>query len=518
MNNYSRSDRFAQKQTPQVNNYPIRANLKEPRFVELSTLSNLCNQTVNHSAYFNASRENFLILFAGLSVEQITGLSDRQWVAFEGFLIKLHVDREDGYLIVRQGNNYGIAINLTRHSETRAPADIFDSLVTMFKREYLPFGDLRSPGNVAAHILDTIKVSLFLPPEPHRNRFVNSFRGPRFEASIFGNIPNVNDYDISSAYPSELAKCYPTTGLQWIDSTDPAHLKNAVYGAALCDVYIPRNLSRGPIAYRCLEETQFYPVGKLPQCWLNLPELQYLADRGFEVKILQASWGVPTRPRALPFEDVARLLFSMRAKYRREADYIKKVAVSLYGKLISSWNGQTGPGYNPIVASHITSSIRMRLQRMSDDGEIIGEYADGMATTSTYKQTKGLGGLRLVGRGNFVSITDQFHSSDWKAPAVPFIEAIPQSIGKIVTTDIEAITGPASIAHNLAPPSAIGTRTTHKVHLQVGPTARLCTAHFDAKDLLSDVIETKPISVSHIPAITMLRRYEVHGALSYDIA
>lgn len=517
-NHYTRPDRASKKTTPTVKRYPIKTRIKEPRHLELSSLSELLPLVIDHSVYVNATPSEFLSLFRILNHSQISALARREWVSVGDVSIKLHADREDGYIVARQGNRYGTIINLHRIAQNRPTGEILPILDDLFGRNNLPHGDFRTPGNVAAHILDSLRSALYLPKEPHLNRFVNSFRGPRFEAILFGRIPKVNDYDISSAYPSELAKCLPTTGLIWKDSTDKALIGSAVYAAALCDVWISKNLERGPIAYRCRDEALYFPIGKLPRCWLNLPEMQYLTEKGYRFDIIEGSFGLPMLSSQSPFYKICQRLYKMRLKYPEQADYIKKVSVGIFGKLISSHDGISGPGYNPVVASHVTSSIRIRLQRLADQGDIVGEYVDGLATTSEYDQSSGMGGLKLEGSGEYISITDHFKQSDWKTPAIPFVEAIPESKGRTITTELRAIVGPASIAHNLAPASAIGEIRTHEVRLQVGPFGRLPTRNFSAKDLLTDIVETAPVTLASVPALSMTTWSEIPGALSYDLA
>ena len=509
---------YSKKPTPTVKRYHWSPKIKETSFPEVTTLDELLPLAIDLSVYTSASPQEFLSLFRELSTEQITGLAHREWVSIGDVLVRLHSDREHAYLVVRQANRYGVVVNFSPEGSNRSPDNLIPFLVKALKSKNLPHGDLRTPGHVSDQILRQYLDINRLPKEPHLNRFVNSFRGPRFEAVLFGLIRKVNDYDISSAYPSELAQAHPTTPLDWIDSKED-HIASSVYAAALITVHIPEDLKRGPIAYRFGEHALFWPVGKLPRCFVNLPELQYLKDAGYRFTIHEASWGVPKFAEDYsPYFEPVNALYRLRKKYPDCAEYFKTLSLGLYGRLISSHNGETGPTYNPVIASHITSSIRMRLQRMADDDVFIGEYCDGFATLDSYKQTKGMGGLKLEGSGDYISITDMFKQSDWKKPAIPFVEAIPTSEGKIVTTELNAVVGTASIATGLAEPRDVGRMITHTVHMRVGPVGRIPTSRFTAKDLLTDIIDTDPPTVDAIPAFQMFSANGIPGALAYDLA
>jgi len=312
------------------------------------------------------------------------------------------------------------------------------------RRYGFPDIDFRSVGRVAQDIF--LRHCRFQPRPPgkHLWRHLQSFKGARMEGVVFGS-SEVYDYDIRSAFPSFVAGLVGTRGMKWSESTsyDP----EAIYGAARCDVYVNERLLRGPIAVRDGESSLYFPVGELSNVWVCKPELDLLyeyPELGRVVRIHEASWGLGGYG-VRPYRRLLKYLFDLRGSDEFLSPYLKFVMAALWGKFISSYpvvkdletgEGwmQSGPLYNPVFGSYVTSAMRCHLYRLSLGLDVVGEFIDGVSVPKPLKGDGfggGLGSIVEKGHGRMVLFSDSVKGCEWKNPEVLEIAASQASERKL---------------------------------------------------------------------------------------
>lgn len=464
----------------------------------------------------------FETIFERLPESVLRGLSaGGQWIHHRDVLLRYRRARNEAVLSVRQGNRWGCVVNAPElldgvETERDAMATLNRSADAL-KPLGLRAQDLRGPGYVAGLLSQGLLGRL--PRAPHLQRFLDSFRGGRFEATTFGTIPLCHDYDISSAYPHYLSNLISTSSCTWHDTPDLALATDAIYAAALCDVDVPDALQRGPIAHRYGEESLFFPVGRLHKVWLNLPEIRLLLDHpdtGRITKVHQASWGVPFVD-VRPYAEITGALYQIRGAHPEVAAYVKRIMVSLWGKTWSRYPvgrgmWQSPRSWNPVYASAVTSQMRADNYRRTLGRFVFGEFIDGFALAGTHPETPGMGGIRHEGSGKMLVVTDLFKKSSWKQFFVDF-ESLMRD-----TPDAFAVEVRAEHARTLAevvdeglPPSAIGVPLETVWPLPLGTSIRdMDGGGFTCRDFLSGAVGSAPIREEQMPIKVAMRGFSGH--------
>ena len=386
-------------------------------------------------------RGSFDSIFKILAPQQIKEIAILGKTVYKG--IELFIPYNCPWLTVRRGNKWGRLVNLnklfednkefgsfTEPSEFRKGAELAHVLLW---NNGLGDSPIRSPGQlIESLVIRKIRRSALvpLPNVQHIQRFATSFKPARIEGTIFG-INNVVDYDITSAFPSEISELVGLDDVYWIDT--PKMQDEAIYAAAKCDIEINPHLIRGPIAVRFGTDSSYFPIGSLTNVWIGKPEIDLLrehSDLGKIVKIHEASWGVLNEPGVEPNKPFRSLLKWNLYPLRKDSEFLSKflklAMAALWGKMIASYEvketfesdpyTQASPLYNPIFASHITSAIRSKLYRASLGKEIVGEFVDGIALIDSARTRKGFGGLIEEGSGPMILFDDQSKGCDWKNP------------------------------------------------------------------------------------------------------
>lgn len=473
-----------------------------------------------NSATFSNTKHigEFETIFRQLPQSVLKGLNTgNDWIPHAGALLRYHRDRAEAVLSIRKGNEWGSLVNAPELlAEASTGPEALD-ILTLAGRALKPVGlrpqDLRSPGYCASLILRQVLPGR-RPPRIHAQRFLDSFRGARFEATTFGTIPNCHDYDISSAYPHYLSQLITTSAVTWRDSTDLSLADSATYAAVLADVTVPETLDRGPMAYRLGETSLFFPVGKLHKAWLNLPEVQLMRDCpevGTITKVYAGSWGIPFAEE-YPFAPVVKRLFKLRRSCPEIAPYIKRIMVSVWGKTQSRYKvGREWVSpvfWNPVYSSHVTASMRADNYRRTLGQHVYGEFVDGFAVDHEMKTHQGMGGLRHEGSGSMLVITDLFKQSAWKRLFENFRVIMESDL------DARAVVVRKPYARTLAevveagePGGEIGRESEAVWPVPLGSSIRRMNGGgFDCRDFLTGTIETTPPREDQLEAMAWARR------------
>ncbi|KKN75299.1 hypothetical protein LCGC14_0381510 [marine sediment metagenome] len=351
--------------------------------------------------------------------------------------ITIELRGRGGHFSVREGNRWGHFSNiysLYPGAKTAKQVELaLDLANVVFESNEFFSMKFRSVGSSIQDVAAQLPGSRYQPRGEWEvmDAFLQSFRAARMEGIIFGT-SEVYDYDIISAYPALCAKLVSTLHMEWIESDKP--VENASYAAVMADIHLNERLVRGPIAVPVgYKGGSWYPVGRISNVWLNMPEIEFLQrhpEVGTIEKIHNGYWGVAISKSFYPFRRLVKKLYAMRIKNPEIGDYIKLVMAALWGKTIGQYvvirDPITGEGhtqasnlYNPVFASQVTSMMRMELYEKSMGASVVGEFVDGVTSEdklSAASSFKHMGAMALKGEGTFTLFNDIRKTCPWKNP------------------------------------------------------------------------------------------------------
>lgn len=238
-----------------------------------------------------------------------------------------------------------------------------------------------------------------------------AFFGGRFEHSILGHRSKVYGYDITSAYPDQIARLPCLAHGSWKKLTRPSDIERALArGDTAClhvEVGDSGNPVWGPFPVRVSRGSVVFPRGNF-RTWVWADEYRAAIEGGWtNIRILYART-LRRVCRCEPFAWV-RDLFAQRAIStggKRQA--LKLVLNSIYGKLAQRVGE---PKYaSPVWAGLITSGTRAEILRMisrhRDPSHVFGIATDGVFSSERIAcpKTPGLGewGRTDIGEMTFV--------------------------------------------------------------------------------------------------------------------
>ena len=223
-----------------------------------------------------------------------------------------------------------------------------------------------------------------------------SYNGGKFEVTEKG-IDNYYEYDISSAYPSEISNLVDISHANV--TVSKLYNKHAQYGFLLCDINIPVKVF-SPIAITP-GIVNLFPCGRITKV-ITKTEYEFFLSLGIQPEIKKAYWLEVNSP-TYPFRKEINKLYALKSKYKKEnkpLDYhlVKILLNSLYGKfcqLIATPKGyKAGVSWNPIYASVITANTRCRVSNMQNTyHDVVAVFTDSAISKSPLplEETSGLG-------------------------------------------------------------------------------------------------------------------------------
>ena len=269
-------------------------------------------------------------------------------------------------------------------------------------REFLgrAWGDLSTPSVLTKQALsqDLKKVDIKGIPEGALQMSYSCLHAPWIEIMAQGFFPKVYDYDLNSAYPSEIAKliiCDERAG-EWIQSSE--YVEGAKYGFAECIVTMragPGEVS--PIRFRRGTGQLFSPFG-MWVAYLTKGEIDFISKwkLGY-VDILTGWWFVPSEE-VHPFVRTVERLVELRRTSRDPVlkAMMKSVAVRMNGhflqklEVLSFEGGKSdwvaGPMFSPVYACEVMTQTKLKLAEMGMEatrrgGKVLAVSVDGLVTT-----------------------------------------------------------------------------------------------------------------------------------------
>lgn len=235
---------------------------------------------------------------------------------------------------------------------------------------------------------------------------LKSYRGGRFETMQRGYFDKLYNYDIRSAYPTEIAELEDCNGSV---ISDAEYHPDAAHSFLKCDVEIYNSLI-SPLGAK-QKTLMIYPNGVFKDIYLTKREYELIDKLGFPIKVKEGMHLIGSSGK--PFHDEIHRIFNLRNEYKQNGDdreYILKIILnSTYGcfiqltktKEVSSEETdnysrigneivffknkfKAGTLFNPIWAAEITANVRCKLFEDSfrKANNIIAYATDGILTTS----------------------------------------------------------------------------------------------------------------------------------------
>ena len=212
----------------------------------------------------------------------------------------------------------------------------------------------------------------------------DAYEGGKFEITARGHFGHGFEYDLSSAYPYEIANLVDLTNSRIMFSN--RYQKFAVYGFIRCRIHNPKGLH---LPCGIMEDKRIYPAGTY-YLTITKKEYEYITSIGVDVTILKAVWVFVERRQKLYYEEIMYLY-----RLKSESKGKDKMAYLLYKILQNSFYGKfcqviednekqliTGAGWNPIYAAEITANTRIKVARKQNELQenCLGVHTDSIIT------------------------------------------------------------------------------------------------------------------------------------------
>lgn len=208
---------------------------------------------------------------------------------------------------------------------------------------------------------------------------VDAYQGGKFEVTQRGYFEKVYEYDISSAYPSEIMNLYDIEGAKI--EKDKRYRSDATYGFVHCIIdnskglYLPCGLKR--------DNLRVYPAGTF-EMYCTKNEYDYMTkELNLDITIIEAYWLFVDFKLKL-YEKRTKKLFELKSFYKNKDAMLyevsKRMANSFYGKTVQLIKKplteeqeneikelyEAGTGWNPIYGAIITANTRLKVTRLQN--------------------------------------------------------------------------------------------------------------------------------------------------------
>ncbi|MEM3312271.1 MAG: hypothetical protein QW042_04985 [Thermoplasmata archaeon] len=240
---------------------------------------------------------------------------------------------------------------------------------------------------------------------PYYNKLIDyamkSYHGGKIDSYVIGYIDNAKITDITSAYPSVIARLPELTD-EVIYKIGNEELEKYYYAFIRCNVYIPKcNFIHPLVVQSPVSPTNISPLGYMDNIIITKPEYNYLKryEKKYNIKIDVKDYIAIKHKNNYMFRHLIKDLFQKRLQYSNEGNYAlanltKLIINSLYGITyeltpvyelsndeIQKTGLRAGDFFNPIIASYITAKTRCLLSSASmsiieNGGEILLHMTD----------------------------------------------------------------------------------------------------------------------------------------------
>lgn len=255
--------------------------------------------------------------------------------------------------------------------------------------------------------IDPYKINFrhYYKDNPYYNKLLDyamkSYHGGKIDSYIIGYTETAKVADISSAYPSVLARLPELTN-EVVYKIGSEELEKYYYAFIRCNIYIPKcNFIHPIIVQSPVSPTNISPLGFMDDVIITKPEYNYLKryEKKYNIKIEVKNYIAIKHKNTYMFRHLIKDLFKKRLQYTKEgnhalANLTKLIINSLYGityeltpiyelndNAIQKAGLRAGDFFNPIIASYITAKTRCLLSSASmaiieNGGEILLHMTD----------------------------------------------------------------------------------------------------------------------------------------------
>ena len=234
----------------------------------------------------------------------------------------------------------------------------------------------------------------------------DAYEGGKFEVTQRGSFDNAYEYDLTSAYPYEIANLVDINHARV--SYSKQYDSSAVYGFIRCRIYNPKGIALPCGIMR--NGIRMYPAGEY-YLTITKEEYEYLLELNIDVTIHNAVW-FHVRRKRYPYRKTIMGLFDIKSNVKGKDKmlyYVSKVVMNgFYGKCvqcIEQPDGKIsiGAGWNPVYGAVITANTRIKVTRMQN---ILKDDCFAVHTDSIMSKRK-LGPKYIRGGlGNFEEVSE----------------------------------------------------------------------------------------------------------------
>ena len=195
--------------------------------------------------------------------------------------------------------------------------------------------------------------------------------GNWLEAFQLGHWEQAWDYDINSAYPSEVAQLLDLKRGKWIESKE--FIPEAAYGYCLGVVTIHAPFS--PIFYhkegKGFESTNYAVVGSWERC-LTKKQIEFIEKwklGGFEIK---NGWWWNADERVKPLENTVKQLQTQKElSTGLEREVIKRTMAGIFGKFLQKIGGGLGEMFNPVYGAEVEVNTQLKVAEFALQNNVV---------------------------------------------------------------------------------------------------------------------------------------------------
>lgn len=212
--------------------------------------------------------------------------------------------------------------------------------------------------------------------------FAGAVKGSWFETFKFGHYNMAFDYDINTAYASELYNLPDLRCGHWVE--DDIEPEEAMLGCAVGEFstdshfhpFIKKNSNKN--------EYTTTPTGTWDDC-MALSELQLMKEyRLGEFRIENGAWWIPDGAITYPFREIIQNLFKSRVNSNdwlvRKS--LQRIMAGIWGKLLEVRKGEPQEFFNLVYGCMVETNTRLKVARTCLDNRImpLAVIVDGILT------------------------------------------------------------------------------------------------------------------------------------------
>ena len=279
---------------------------------------------------------------------------------------------------------------------------------------YIP--QFLSPASISkALIKSKLRKDYRFSPSKIQQFALSSYQGGRFECLRRGSFDKIYIYDINSAYPSEMSKLAEPIGAYL---TNNSYEPESLYSYFKADIKLDIEEKISPMKYFFPKKNLLvYPIGEFKDIYLTKCEYELLKDYDAKIEIKKArhvfnddpyypyEWINDLYYKRLelknnddPLEFILKLALNsgygisiqlnkkpfikLKWEDKEEKDYHNEVLFLGDKTVLKSYKWVSGQFFNPIIATEITSRIRVKLIRdsLKDSDKVIMFATDSITT------------------------------------------------------------------------------------------------------------------------------------------